>query len=233
MQGAASLLGKKEDTLQTHQYIWKYLQHRGGRFVVKIGLGVVVALAFFAATFGLSAGSAHAQVLSGCYTVKAGDTLGGIAARYGTSWSSLASYNHIANPNLIYVNQSICIPGGGSAPPAQQYSKPVVYSAPVTYSAPLTYSVPAAASNSTVAGMISQVFGSYAATATAIARCESGLNPGATNPYSGAAGLFQIMPGTWVGTSWAGYSPYNAWANINAAYQIFVRDGYSWREWVC
>ncbi len=87
--------------------------------------------------------------------------------------------------------------------------------------------------DASVATMINQVFGSYGATAVSIASCESGLNPAATNPYSGAAGVFQIMPGTWSGTAWAASSPYDAWANINAAHQIFVRDGYSWSEWVC
>ena len=67
---------------------------------------------------------------------------------------------------------------------------------------------------------------------------ESGLNPGAYNPTSiggsHAAGVFQILyPSTWAGTPEAGSSPYNAWANIEAAHAIFVRDGYSWREWTC
>lgn len=83
-----------------------------------------------------------------------------------------------------------------------------------------------------VLAMINQVFGPYGPEAINVAMCESGLNPGASNP-SGAAGLFQIMPGIWAGTSEAGQSPYNASANIAAADQIFVRDGYSWREWTC
>ncbi len=81
--------------------------------------------------------------------------------------------------------------------------------------------------------MIDQVFGSYAGAAKSVARCESGFNPGATNAYSGAAGVFQFLPSTWAGTSQAGQSPYNAYANIRAAYEVFARDGYSWREWSC
>ncbi len=93
-------------------------------------------------------------------------------------------------------------------------------------------------SNASVAGMIYQVFGPYASSAMNIARCESGLNPNAYNSTvigdSHAAGVFQILyPSTWSGTPYASYSPYNAWANINAAHTIFVRDGYSWREWQC
>ena len=81
--------------------------------------------------------------------------------------------------------------------------------------------------------MISQVFGSYAGGAMNVARCESGLNPSATNPSSGAAGLFQIMPATFNGTSQAGGSIYDAYTNTVAAHEIFVRDGYTWRAWAC
>lgn len=49
------------------------------------------------------------------YTVKSGDTLGGIAAKYGTTYQVLAAYNGIANPNLIHVGQKIKIPAGGTA----------------------------------------------------------------------------------------------------------------------
>ncbi len=44
------------------------------------------------------------------YTVKRGDTLNSIAARYGWSSAYLASVNHIANPNHIYVGQVLLIP---------------------------------------------------------------------------------------------------------------------------
>lgn len=86
-----------------------------------------------------------------------------------------------------------------------------------------------------VVSAITQVFGRHAGEALQVARCESGLNPSAYNP-SGATGLFQIMPGTWNGTA---FQPYT-WAkatnpslNIQAAYAIFSRDGYRWREWGC
>ena len=85
---------------------------------------------------------------------------------------------------------------------------------------------------------ISYVFGSYASSALAVARCESGYNPNAWNSYpilnSHASGVFQILyPSTWNTTSYASSSPFNADANIHAAYEIFRRDGYSWREWQC
>ena len=45
------------------------------------------------------------------YTVVRGDTLSGIAAKYGTTYQKLAQYNGIANPNIISVGQKIRIPG--------------------------------------------------------------------------------------------------------------------------
>lgn len=43
------------------------------------------------------------------YTVQAGDTLSGIASRFGTTYQELARINNISNPNLIYVGQVIKI----------------------------------------------------------------------------------------------------------------------------
>ncbi len=82
------------------------------------------------------------------------------------------------------------------------------------------------------------VFGSNAPGALNIAKCESGYDPNAWNSYpimgSHASGVFQILyPSTWNTTSYSGSSPFDANANIHAAYQIFHRDGNSWREWQC
>ena len=52
------------------------------------------------------------------YTVKSGDTLSGLAARYHTTVSVLAQTNHISNPNLIRVGQRLTVPDSFSAAPA-------------------------------------------------------------------------------------------------------------------
>lgn len=49
------------------------------------------------------------------YTVRSGDTLSGIAARYGLSYISVAEMNDIAPPYRIYVNQSIRLKKSNSA----------------------------------------------------------------------------------------------------------------------
>ena len=52
----------------------------------------------------------HPEIIS--YTVQPGDTLSGIAARYGVDWHELAAINALANPDLIYPGQAIMIRGG-------------------------------------------------------------------------------------------------------------------------
>ncbi len=64
----------------------------------------------------------------GTYTVQIGDTLSGIAVRFGTSVYALQIANNIPNPNVIYAGQRLVIPGGssyssgyGTAPYSNQY----------------------------------------------------------------------------------------------------------------
>ena len=85
---------------------------------------------------------------------------------------------------------------------------------------------------------IRAVFGGYSAGALGVAHCESDFDPNAWNRItilgSHAEGVFQILyPSTWNNTSYASQSPYSYDANIHAAYQIFSRDGFTWREWEC
>lgn len=217
-----------EDKLQVHhnirkssQYIQSKLLHipvRSLSIPVRIlsicGLLAIICTAF--ATFSVS--NTHAACANP-YTVVSGDTLSGLASRYKTSVQNIATSNGIKNANLIYAGQKLCL----SSKAANTVSTPTQ---------------PASTNATSIDGMINQVFGAYAPAAKRVAMCESSMNPNATNTISiggnHAAGLFQILyPSTWNTTSQAAYSPYNASANIKAAHEIFVRDGYSWREWVC
>lgn len=109
---------------------------------------------------------------------------------------------------------------------------------PTPTSPPAPVNTTAGTTGGDVATIINQVFGAHADEAMNIAQCESGLNPGARNSISingsYATGLFQILyPSTWSTTPEADQNPYDPTANTQAAYAIFVHDGYSWREWVC
>ncbi|HEX6947844.1 MAG TPA: transglycosylase SLT domain-containing protein [Acidimicrobiia bacterium] len=77
--------------------------------------------------------------------------------------------------------------------------------------------------------------------ALAVMRCESGGDPDAYNPYSGASGLFQFLPSTWeTAAPKAGFpdaSPFDPEPNIGTAawlgkrYEALGLD--FWRPWSC
>lgn len=123
----------------------------------------------------------------------------------------------------------------------QAYAQSVPWAAPPTATAKPVVQRPAPGVNpgqQVIVDKITAVFGAYALGAINIARCESDFDPNARNVIaiggSHASGVFQILyPSTWNGTSYKSYSPYDVDANIRAAHEIFVRDGYSWREWAC
>ena len=59
------------------------------------------------------------------YTVQSGDALWSIARMYGTTWNTLAALNHLSNPNMIYPNQVLKVPGSAApATPAQLAPQP-------------------------------------------------------------------------------------------------------------
>lgn len=57
-----------------------------------------------------------APAAGGTYRVVSGDTLSGIAAKYGVSWQALQQMNGLPDPNRIYPGQTLKVPGGGSSP---------------------------------------------------------------------------------------------------------------------
>lgn len=84
------------------------------------------------------------------YVVQSGDTLSGIAQRYGLQLSEIARANNIGAPYVIRIGDRLTIPGRGAAAPA--VSRPVVQplpgpslpapSAPANYPAPASPTTP-------------------------------------------------------------------------------------------
>ena len=54
-------------------------------------------------------GSYTPRATTATHTVRAGETLSGIASRYGTTWQRLQNLNGIRNPNLIFPGQTLRI----------------------------------------------------------------------------------------------------------------------------
>jgi LysM repeat protein len=150
------------------------------------------------------------------YTVVSGDTLSGIGARTGRTWEQLASYNHIQNPNLIYVGDLVVIPpatfvaGPVVLPaPAPTYTPPVVhYSAPVrTYTPPAPQPV------------VRQSYGASGSFQSCVATRESGNGSGSSNIYG-------ILNSTWASLGLSGSAYTASRGQQDAAFnELYARDG--------
>ncbi len=93
------------------------MRHRVTKIAVPVSLAAGVALS----ALSLSAPAASAATPSAtpsAYTVSSGDTLAAIAPRLGTTWPTLASYNHLADPNHIEAGEVLQVPPAGYSAPA-------------------------------------------------------------------------------------------------------------------
>ncbi|NIN68187.1 MAG: LysM peptidoglycan-binding domain-containing protein [Anaerolineae bacterium] len=61
------------------------------------------------------------------YVVRRGDTLSGIAYRFGTTVNGLVSLNGLVNPNLIFAGQTLRVPGQGAPSQPSQPAQTCVY----------------------------------------------------------------------------------------------------------
>lgn len=94
-----------------------------------------------------------AQKATSRYTIRTGDTIGGIAAKLGLSTQVLLSANGLGWSSIIYPGQTIAIPGSAtvaSVAPASQVRIVETSSVTPATNAPVTYTI---ASGDTVAGI--------------------------------------------------------------------------------
>ena len=143
-----------------------------------------------------SGGSSGSASGGGSYTVRSGDTLAGIAARFGTDADALASLNGIANPDVLSIGRVLRVPGA----------------------------LPSAGGGGASASEVAALLGTHAARygvdpslARAIAWQESRWNQAARS-HAGAIGVMQLMPATarWLGRDVVGrhLDPHNVADNV-------------------
>lgn len=113
------------------------------------------------------------------YTVVAGDTLSGVATRFGTTVSALARANQVKNPNVIVIGTRLRVPSGGAS------GVHIGPAAPASISASLDRQA--------------RAHGVDPALVKAIAWQESGWQQDVRSA-AGAIGVMQVMPATarWV-----------------------------------
>jgi resuscitation-promoting factor RpfC len=160
------------------------------------------------------------------YTVKSGDTLSSIARHeYGSAraWPALWWVNRhkVHNPEMIQVGQRLTLSSwhphkawldrvAQSAIPAPPPA-PVAAPAPVTAAAPAPVTQPASTSTATYSG--------GSGYQQCVIAAESGGNPSAVNPSSGAGGLYQFLPSTWAALGHSGLPQNASVAEQNQAFQ--------------
>jgi LysM repeat protein len=129
---------------------------------------------------------------SGGYVVQPGDTLSGIAARYGVSVDALASANGLDPAGILPAGDSLSVSGGSSSSAVEvSATSPAPAASSSAGAQPTTESV----SPSSV-GSIAAQSGVSPSLAQAIADQESGFNNNEVST-TGATGVMQIEPGTW------------------------------------
>lgn len=106
-------------SLYKQRIVQCFRQHR----IISIVVGhVVVMTVLLGSLYGNSFGKsllgvfAQASCPAGdqTHTVMNGETLGHIAMSNNMPWQELAQHNNLANPNLIYSGQTLCLPKAGS-----------------------------------------------------------------------------------------------------------------------
>jgi LysM repeat protein len=185
-----------------------------------------------AATAPITAQQTQARTLAPTYaTVRDGDTLSGLAQRYlgaASRWPALwwANRHLIDNPSLILPGQKLLIPVATTVTVklARTAQAEIPAPPPVTPAAPAAAPAPAiSAPQATVS--YSGAPGSFQA--CVIAR-ESGGNPTAVNPSSGAGGLYQFLPSTWAALGFSGLPENASVAEQNQAFQMeYAQSGTS------
>jgi soluble lytic murein transglycosylase-like protein len=141
------------------------------------------------------------------HRVAAGETLSGIAARYGTSVAAIARANGIADASYIRAGQVLAIPGAATSASGSR----------------MPASMAALVSQRRAVGRIieeeARRHGVPVALAEAVAWQESGWQAGVVS-YAGAVGVMQLTPATadWVGSTMLGrrVNLWDASSNVEA-----------------
>jgi len=218
--------------------------HLGGKQAMTFSsiAGAGVAKTALAVTISMHPAAAHHHDGSRHVTVRRGDTLSAISKRvYGSAarWPALwwTNRDNVHNPSSIRVGQRLTLSHWHPVKPwitkAALTAIPVPRPVPAPAPAPQPAAAPAASApvaSAPVASAPAQPTGSYSASSGSYQNCviqaESGGNPSAVNPTTGAGGLYGFMPSTWHALGYSG-NPQDAPVSVqNAAYaKEYARSG--------
>jgi N-acetylmuramoyl-L-alanine amidase len=131
------------------------------------------------------------------HTVGRGESLWGIANRYGSSVAEIATANGIADPSRIFGGQRLTIPGRAAPKPTA--------TAAAHMPASMSAAVGARAEIRQIVAAEAEAAGVPVSLALAVAWQESGWRQGVVS-YAGAVGVMQLLPTTaeWIGETMLG-----------------------------
>ncbi|HEY3508776.1 MULTISPECIES: transglycosylase family protein [Kribbella] len=174
---------------------------------------------------GITAAGAASAFAADNYTVKAGDTLSQIAQANGANWQELARINHLQDPNLILIGQTLTLDG---TPSASEDQAPRITPKAETRKSDTkksdSYRTSRSADRPKASnGGKANLSGAWAK----VANCESSGNPRAVNS-GGYYGLFQFDLQTWRSVGGSG-NPTNASAGeqLMRAKKLYSQRGAS------
>lgn len=156
----------------------------------------------------VAAAPAAAPAASTTYTVAAGDTVSGIATRFGTTVSAIVSANGLGSRALIRIGQTLTVPGVapaattaatvGSTFAGRTYPQATVAAANANLSTLRASAVPSKGDMQAKIAATARAYGVDPALALAVAYQESGFNHAVVSPAN-AIGTMQVIPssGQW------------------------------------
>jgi soluble lytic murein transglycosylase-like protein len=153
-------------------------------------------------------------------TVRPGDSLSSISKRvYGRAadWPALwwANRHAVPNPSMIRAGQRLHVTHWHRVKPWLRHAALSAIPAPAAQPVSTTAAAGTGAPAAQPPGSYGGVPGSFQA---CVIQAESGGNPAAVNPYSGAGGLYGFLPSTWQSLGFSGL-PENAPVSVqNAAF---------------
>jgi hypothetical protein len=170
--------------------------------------------------------SAHPSWVMATVQVRSGDSLSTLARRYyhhAAWWPRIwwANRHQVANPNEIRAGEAFTIPVPRAPRPSTVAGAlhaippaPPPPPAPVQRAAPVAAAPAAPVQSGGTVGT-----GGMSAFQACVIQRESGGNPSAVNPSSGAGGLYQFLPSTWQALGHSGLPENASVAEQNQAFQ--------------
>ena len=148
-----------------------------------------IALVVLVGGLGLTPMAAQAATCTQYHTVKRGENLYSIGLLYNVSWKTLADWNSLANPRLIFVGQKLCVAvQGGTVPTVPPGTIPTISIVSVVKDTSVTIKTANFPANDSF-NVLMGTFGTLGVNGTKVGTFNSGTGGTLTATFNIPAGL--------------------------------------------